>query len=88
MREAISSPASTSSFTALAFAPGALKTGDAAKIHIFHRHVVGSGAGPAYRFYARGNIHLQHVVRTDQDRIRLGYIFADNIMTAVKKLEA
>ena len=54
LRAAISMPASTSSFTALALAPGALNTGTPRSAHRRHRDVVGAGAGAADRLARDG----------------------------------
>ena len=43
----------------------------AALAHLCHRNVVGARAGPADGPHAGRNLHLVHVVRAHQDRIRL-----------------
>jgi hypothetical protein len=60
-------PATTSSFTALALAPGALKTG----IHAINRDIVDTSAGATNRLDGFGHLHFMHVERAQQDGVRV-----------------
>ena len=82
LRAAIRSAASTSSFTALAFAPGALNTGTPRGRHRGHRDVVGAHAGASDRLDARRDRHVVHVVRAHEDRIGMIAGLADRVPRA------
>ena len=69
LRAARNMPASTSSFTALALAPGALNTGNALLRERLDRNVVGAGAGAAHGAQAVGQRQFVHVRRAHQDGV-------------------
>ena len=62
-------PAIASSLTAFAFAPGALNTGYAACAHRIDRNIVGARTGSTDRRDRVGDIHVMHILRSQQNRI-------------------
>ena len=76
-RDAINSPARTSSFTALAFAPGALKTGTPRVGHFVDWDIVDPRAGASNRGDRFGDVHVVHFERTQQDGIGTANLRSD-----------
>ncbi len=71
LRAASNSPASTSSLTALALAPGALNTGMPRLLKLGDRDVVDAGAGAADGAHRVRDRHLVHVGGAHQDGVGL-----------------
>ncbi len=72
----------TSSFTALALAPGVLNTGNAPRGHLRNGDVVDARTGAADGLEALRDVTAVHVRRAQQDEVRILDVVADLIRAA------
>ena len=77
----------TSSLTALALAPGALKTGNAALAQRRDRNVVHARARARHRLDARRHLHLVHVGGAQQDGVGMADLGSDLVALARQALQ-